>query len=522
MIIIIHSRGQSVKRVLKDEKVLQIKSTTCDSALWELAEKFPDELIAWVEDSILNQVNFSKWKNIFHHQLIMASYSIKTRFFSDKIGYIDQSPYINVNRKVSYGTWQMGSDVGGIHASVLLRFKSLFSEIKNFDYLLNSIGKIGQENGLFCYHEPRLIKNGSAEALPKASNQELFAFVYQHYSSAWIFVLFWCFLKYEKSFPLVSFLRSFFNKKYFQASVDFSEIEIQSSKKLDTSSEIDVVIPTMGRTQHLIQVVKDLSRQTLLPKKIIIVEQNPDPNSKTELAELFIQQWPFEIVHHFIHQTGACNARNLALTEVNSDWVFLLDDDVRLEIDVLENLMKETKLLGSEVLSLSCLQKNEKKFFTQIKQWGTFGSGTSIVKKSALEGVRFSTVFEHGYGEDRDFGMQLRYKGIDVVYHPDIEILHLKAPMGGFRKKIEMEWEQENPQPKPSPTIMAFAMLHNTEEQIKGYKTSLFLKFYKNQPIKNPFKYISEMKKRWNISQEWAQKLLIMNPERVKFIRNER
>jgi GT2 family glycosyltransferase len=37
---------------------------------------------------------------------------------------------------------------------------------------------------------------------------------------------------------------------------------------------------------------------------------------------------------------------------------------------------------------------------------------------------------EFGYGEDTDFGMQLRNKGFDVIYFPDLKITHLKAPMG--------------------------------------------------------------------------------------------
>jgi GT2 family glycosyltransferase len=34
---------------------------------------------------------------------------------------------------------------------------------------------------------------------------------------------------------------------------------------------------------------------------------------------------------------------------------------------------------------------------------------------------------------DNDFGMQLRNQGHDVLYLPEPQILHLKAPMGGFR-----------------------------------------------------------------------------------------
>ena len=37
--------------------------------------------------------------------------------------------------------------------------------------------------------------------------------------------------------------------------------------------------------------------------------------------------------------------------------------------------------------------------------------------------------YEFGFGEDIDFGMQLRNNGIDIIYLPYPEIIHIKAPM---------------------------------------------------------------------------------------------
>ena len=63
---------------------------------------------------------------------------------------------------------------------------------------------------------------------------------------------------------------------------------------------------------------------------------------------------------------------------------------------------------------------------------------------------------------------------------------------------------------------MAYAFKHYTPEQIKGYKVSLFLKFYNKQPIKNPVGYIRQMRKRWGLSEEWANKLLGQNNLTIK------
>jgi len=115
--------------------------------------------------------------------------------------------------------------------------------------------------------------------------------------------------------------------------------------------------------------------------------------------------------------------------------------------------------------------------------------------------------YEFGFGEDGDFGRQLRNHGVDVLYFPEPEILHLKAPMGGFRTKPILAWHSDPVQPKPSPTVMLYQILHQTKEQISGYKTILFFKYYKHQKIKNPVKYYINFQKQWKRSVFWANEL---------------
>ena len=55
---------------------------------------------------------------------------------------------------------------------------------------------------------------------------------------------------------------------------------------------------------------------------------------------------------------------------------------------------------------------------------------------------------------------------------------------------------------------MAYNLKHLTKEQLSGYKTLLFIKFYTNQKIKNPIKYFNMMKKKWDVSVYWAKKMI--------------
>jgi hypothetical protein len=509
MIILIHQNAQQVVKVLKGETEIKISETLCTKAFWELAEIYPDEIIAWCGEKYISDLDTEQWSQVFHQDLIMASYAVENVFLPESIGYIDQLPFVNVNRKVLYATWQMSSDVGGIKGETLLKFRSHFEGINDFDYLLNSVAKIGQQNGLFCYSAPELVTQISDKKLKTiATSSQLFSFVYQYYNSIWLSVLFWCYWRYENKFLLKAFLKAFLKENCFLQKAELSVIKIQSNKISEISNSIDVIIPTMGRPKYLMQVIEDLSMQSLFPKKVIVVEQNPDVNSISELPELHSKTWPFEITHHFIHQTGACNARNIALEEVDSDWVFFADDDIRIEKDLLKRTIKEIKMLRITCINLNCMQEGQETIFTKIKQWGSFGSGTSIVKSKFAKACYFPLYYENGFGEDTDFGMQLRNIGCDIVYHPELKILHLKASVGGLRSKIQMPWEKDKILPKPSPTLMVFYKKYYTLEEIRGAKISLFLKFYKQQKVKNPVKYYKIMKLKWQLSKFWAKNLL--------------
>lgn len=506
MILILHHQSKKLSEVRFGDKKIAWEITDMCQSLWELSERYPNELIYWCAQEFLEILNIDELEKIFQNDLVMASYAYSNCGIPDNIGYIDQLPFINVNRNVKYGTWRMSTDAGGIKASTLLKFKKHFQEIQEFDLLLDSIAKLGQYNGLLCYSDPRFFKttlNKPATLRSHASTSQFFSFVYKYYKTERLWLLLFCYLKYEGSFPLFPFLRSFTSKKSFLKEIDLSEINIGTRGSGSSINSIDVIIPTLRRREYLLQVLDDLKNQTLLPKKVIIVEQNPEPDSCSELPELEKNFWPFEIIHHFTHKTGACSARNMALAEVSSDSVFFADDDNRMENNVLKNAVNEMQTFGIQCLTLNYMQEGEVLFFDKRKQWGTFGAGNSIVLSKYAEQIRFDTSFDHGYGEDTEYGMQLRHSGCDIIYHPEIKILHLKAPRGGFRETTLPPWSED--QPKPAPTVLLYARKYFTKIQMRGFKTELFLRNYDFK--KNPVSYWRNMTKRWKVSQKWADKL---------------
>lgn len=507
--IIVYHENNKVIGVNDGIKKLSFSDKNIAVTLFEIAIAFPEELVIWCHSDFKSNLNVAEFHTIFHHQKIMASYNpFQNSFLSDAIGYVEESPFLNINKNVIYPTWLMSSSVGGIHASVLLALKEDVKVSYNLDYFLYSLAKLAMPHGLFCYSEPKLLCGIKYQnKIHKNSNFILFRFVKQHYKTRWIFLLFLNFLLYKNRIALLPLFYSFLYSQRKLKDNLLEKIDVQSTKRVVELGTVDVIIPTIGRKEYLYDVLKDLAKQTHLPKNVIIVEQNPNPDSVSELDYLENEIWNFDIKHIFTHQAGACNARNLALAEVKSEWVFLNDDDNRFKNDLIDKTLENCIKYGTEVASNSYLRLNEKKEANEVVQSSIFGSGNSFLKSDLLNLISFRKGFEFGYGEDSDFGMQLRNLGTDILYFPNPEIIHLKAPIGGFRTKPVLAWQKDVIQPKPSPTVMLYKILHLNEKQIKGYKTILFLKFYKKQSIKNPIRYFSNFKKQWKRSLYWANQL---------------
>ncbi len=509
MIFLYHIHD-TIKEIVDDQSIpVSIQDKQSVKALLAIAKNYPEEWIIWCHAENKKKLNIKSLPELLHHKRLMLSCGDATYpFLSPSMGYVEDSPFLKINPTNTYPTWCMSSNVGAIHASVLLAIGDTITITRGIDYFLNSLARKAQSVGLLCYHEPSLLLPlPTQNIIKKASLQMQYAFVKEHFKIQWLFILILCHIRYEKKIPLIAWINALLFVKKNSISLDLSEIPIQSTKKLLETFEIDVIIPTLGRKTYLYDVLNDFSKQTILPKKVIIIEQNPDLNSNSELEYITTEQWPFSIEHQFIHQTGACNARNLALPKVTSDWIFFFDDDIRFDTYILETIAKTIKETGSHCINISCLQEGEIEKNTTYKQWKTFGSGCSVVHRDSIKTASFDMALEHGYGEDVDFGMQIRTLGYDVIYAPNVQIQHLKAPIGGFRSLPTFPWSTDEILPKPAPQILFHRIKNTTDTQLKGYKWTLFFKYYFNQRIKNPFSYISYFKKAWENSVQWAKKL---------------
>jgi glycosyltransferase involved in cell wall biosynthesis len=508
MILITHQNNKVLKILDAEQNaVAGIRSgISVTKAVLQIAELYPETLIVWCEESYTSVLNVEAFQNIFHHKRILASYNpSKQDYLPQQIGYRERSYYLKIKKDTIYPTWQTSSLVGGIYSDVLQNLKDDLQPNDTFDYFLNSLGKRAMVEGLFCYSEPKLLKDTTVKSEIKQANRTtLFKFVKHHYKWVWVFLLSFCYCIYEKKIgSVIPLFQSIFYRQR-NDTFNLETIVLQSTRTEIKHKTVDVIIPTIGRKKYLYDVLKDLAKQTIVPKNVIIVEQNPGKTEGSLLDYLKDETWPFNIKHTFTHQTGVCNARNIALAGLESEWCFLADDDIRFPEDLLEHSFQKIETYGITALNYLCLQEHQKQTYFKMAQTTVFGSGSSLVKTEVIKNKQFDMAFEFGFGEDSDFGMQIRNNGGDVIFVPDIKIKHLKAPIGGYRTKVKQLWDDDAVQPKPSPTVALLYRKYFTDCQLKGYKILLFIRHYKSQPIKNPFKYIKNVKKQWNKSIYWS------------------
>jgi len=508
MLIIYHNQSIITEIVSKGESDFSnFNKRYVASVFLELAGKFKDEILVWCHENEKSNLNILEIEKLFHHKKLLFTYN-SANYFDSRLGYIEDSPFVNVNKGIKYGTWQMSSYVGAIHSTTINACKKDLKAERNFDYFLNSFAKRAISYGLLCYSCPQLlVKESQFREVRKATIYELFKFTKQHYRMRWVFLLFFNLMLFEKKFPLLPFLFSmFYLKRNFNSEI-LNKIEIKSNKNLSYKGTIDVLIPTIGRKDYLFNVLNNLAAQTLLPTNVIIIEQNPKENSQSELEFIQNQKWPFVIKHHFTNQSGACNARNIGLSLIDSEFCFLADDDIVFEKDLLEIAIQTFQSIGNEVFLIACHLKSQFVIEQPPKQFSVFGAGHAFVKSSSVKDLKFNVAYEFGFGEDNDFGMQLRNNGFDILYISSTRILHLKAPIGGFRTKPVLKWQEDAVLPKPSPTLMLFRLKYDTKEQLSNYKTTLFFKNLNKSFFSNPIKYIKIFNLKWNRSVYWAGEL---------------
>jgi glycosyltransferase involved in cell wall biosynthesis len=106
------------------------------------------------------------------------------------------------------------------------------------------------------------------------------------------------------------------------------------------NQKISVVTPTLRRPVEVLDLLENLSKQTILPSEVILVDGAPTGENETEIAvKKVLNSFPFE-VRYVRHGGGTAIQRNVGIDVATGDFIMLVDDDVRLEKDFLSKMLE--------------------------------------------------------------------------------------------------------------------------------------------------------------------------------------
>ena len=101
--------------------------------------------------------------------------------------------------------------------------------------------------------------------------------------------------------------------------------------------DLSLVICTYGRTKQLAEVIQSIRCQSVAPKEIVIVDQNP-PGFLDNLLEDCAGK--LNIVHKRVTFTGASKARNFGASIATSELIAFPDDDCTYREDTIKNVIR--------------------------------------------------------------------------------------------------------------------------------------------------------------------------------------
>lgn len=112
----------------------------------------------------------------------------------------------------------------------------------------------------------------------------------------------------------------------------------ENLKGKQEASDIAVVIPCWNHAQELAKTLEALSHQTLLPKEVVVVDNNSNDNPG-DVVESFKSKLPVSFVVYKDKQ-GAPAARNEGARLTNAPFLLFLDADVELKPEAIETMRR--------------------------------------------------------------------------------------------------------------------------------------------------------------------------------------
>jgi hypothetical protein len=475
-----------------------------------LARAHPDAWIAWYDRRLEPWLaDPDSWPGLARHELEVLHLGCfqRTDLLAGSLGLVDfDSPWLlpgPLDRR--FATWLI-SPAAGIARAAAIRAVAP-DRTGSLAGFLFELGLRGIRHGLSPVSEPALLRSPVPDELwdrNPISDDGLARLIRRGYGRKWLG--FWLlarrFSEGELSPATVgAALRGWMGREPRKVDEQALSRLYPAIPEEDPDEDVDVLIPTLGRPEALRDVLRDLGSQRVLPRRVIVVGQAGSPPPAEE--------WPFELVFLPRSAPGVCTARNAGLREARSEWVLLLDDDVRFQPGLISYLVRMARAWGAEAVNAAVHLPGERVGSQEPRPWPVFASGASLVSTRALmEAGGFDERLDGGYGEDYEIGIRLRLAGAGVLYAPGEPVLHLKLPAGGFRHPAPLPWSDDPIHPRPSPPVLYSRRKHHPQTMQDGYRLYYALKRLSGKPLHAWPSEIRMLRRQWERASWWAGRML--------------
>ena len=219
--------------------------------------------------------------------------------------------------------------------------------------------------------------------------------------------------------------------------------------------DLSLVICTYGRTKQLAEVIQSIRCQSVAPKEIIIVDQNP-PGFLDNLLEDCAGK--LNIVHKRVTFTGASKARNFGASIATSDLIAFPDDDCTYREDTIKNVIRGFERddeLGvliagkDEILNAAPIKTQRDNKITQIHTVldlfkAKAETSNIFVRKKVLNKLEYVFDVKIGPGEftewasneETDLLVRLLQKNVPIAKDETIRIIHHSC-QGSLKKTLQ-------------------------------------------------------------------------------------
>jgi glycosyltransferase involved in cell wall biosynthesis len=228
---------------------------------------------------------------------------------------------------------------------------------------------------------------------------------------------------------------------------------------------LTILIPTYNRCKSLEKVLHTYCQQKYL-KEIIIVDDGSTDNTRAMLdLSRESSTIPIRVIHNTFRR-GQQFCRHLALSNAVTEWVLFGEDDVWLEPDYCEILLREAKELNADIIAgrlvtaavgsifshddlVDIRQNSPMEICDMVNLEGNFDAypsqvvkvpflhTISLIKKDVFNHIGFDEWYKGGaQREETDFYIQANSSGYKVYFSPSTLCFHLRGPhsaLGGQR-----------------------------------------------------------------------------------------